>query len=194
MNKVKVGKIVRFRDEDGKFNGGLVKDLVRENNVEYAIINTLDSEMKKVKKVDLTLVAREQRGRVSTRFLNELREEIRKDNDEIGEGRPGADSSASSNVRKSSKKKLSPQEYIEELEQNLASRDRTVKEYKKRINELEEENAKLKPGGAGALNVENLVRTVKALDNALLAAAKDNVAEIVLELTTLINTFNGIEN
>lgn len=194
MNKVKVGKIVRFRDEDGRFNGGLVKDLVRENNVEYAIINTLDSEMKKVKKVDLTLVAREQRGRVSTRFLNELRAEIRKDNGEIGEGAADADSPVSSDGHKSSKKKLSLQEYIEELEQKLSARDKTVKEYKKRIDELEEENAKLKLESSGVLKMENLVRTVKALDNALLAAAKDNAAEVVLELTTLINTFNGIEN
>ena len=196
MNKAKVGKIVKFRDKDGRLNGGLIKDLVRENNIEYAIVNTLESEEAKVRKTDLILVNRQQRGRVSARFLGDLRDEIEKENANtfipVGE-----DTSAPVNDNEQyTGTKLPQQKIIKKLELKLAAREQTIKDYKTTVERLQLENEKLRAatavGSHPLLNQENLILTIKGLNNALLAASINKEGDMVLELTGIISKLNGI--
>lgn len=195
MNKAKVGKIVKFRDAEGRLNGGLIKDLVRENNVEYAIVNTLESEEVKVKKSDLILVNRQQRGRVSARFLGDLRDEIERENSNaplvIEE-----DMTSSVENERCKGTKGSQQKIIKKLELKLAAREQAIKDYKVTVERFQTENERLRGVTAGSqplLNQENLILTIKGLNNALLAASINKEGDMVLELTTVISKLNGIE-
>lgn len=197
MNKAKVGKIVKFRDADGRLNGGLIKDLVRENNVEYAIVNTLESEEAKVKKSDLILVNRQQRGRVSARFLGDLRDEIERENSNSPVAKEDSTTSASANENVQYKgTKVSQQKIIKKLELKLAAREQAIKDYKATVERLQSENDRLKSSTACSqllLNQENLILTIKGLNNALIAASINKEGDMVLELTTVISKLNGIE-
>lgn len=196
MNKAKVGKIVKFRDTDGRLNGGLIKDLLRENNIEYAIVNTLESEEVKVRKSDLILVNRQQRGRVSARFLGDLRDEIEKENANTfipivdDTSAPVNDNEPYTGTR------TSQQKIIKKLESKLVAREQAIKDYKATVERLKLENEKLRDatavGSQPLLNQENLILTIKGLNNALLAASINREGDMVLELTGIISKLNGI--
>lgn len=198
MNKAKVGKIVKFLDKDGRLNGGLIKDLVRENNVEYAIVNTLESEEAKVRKSDLILVNRQQRGRVSARFLGDLRDEIERENSNapISIGNSASAPENENEQYAGTGTKTSQQKIIKKLELKLAAREQAIKDYKVTVEKLQSENERLRGAATGSqplLNQENLILTIKGLNNALFAASINKEGDMVLELTTIISKLNGIE-
>lgn len=59
MNKVTRGNIVKFRDKEGKLNGGTVIELVRKDNEDCALINTLEGDKVIKKKSELIPINRQ---------------------------------------------------------------------------------------------------------------------------------------
>lgn len=205
MNQAKVGKVVKFYDDKGLMNGGLIKDFTRIENVDYAVINTLEGETLPVKRSDLMVVARRQPGPTSKRFLNDLKEEIVRENQKItGIEVPDilpADYNSSSPVEyQEAAKKVSQKKIIKDLERKLGVRDKALRDMEKKYNGMKEELERWKTGtmltedSQELLDQEKLIFTIKGLNNALFAATINKEGDMVLELTNIINHLNGIKD
>lgn len=82
--QIKKGKVVKFRDGNGALNGGTVVEIIKGTNGRIALINTLDGKNIQKPLGNLFLVKRQERGRISNKFLNNLSEELDKANKEAG--------------------------------------------------------------------------------------------------------------
>jgi len=84
MAKIKKGSIVKFTDSDGFLDGGTVVDFTRKDNVEYLLINNLEGKNIAMKRIDVQLIERQQRGRVPVKFMEDLKAEFHKVNEAAG--------------------------------------------------------------------------------------------------------------
>lgn len=205
MNQAKVGKVVKFNDDRGLLNGGVIKDFTRIENVDYAVVNTFEGETLPVKRSDLTVVDRRQPGPTSKRFLNELKEDIARENQlktgiEVPDARPVEYTPPSPMEYKEAAKKVSQKKIIKDLERKLDVREKALRDLETKYNGMKEELERWKAGivttesSQELLEQEKLIFTIKGLNNALLAAAINKEGDMVLELTNIINHLNGIKN
>lgn len=86
MSKIKVGSVVKFTDSEGRLDGGTVIDFLRKDNQECLLINSLEGKKIVKKRVEVSLIQRQQRGRVAASFLVDMKEEFDKANKEAGLG------------------------------------------------------------------------------------------------------------
>lgn len=186
MNKIKKGSIVKFHDADGRLNGGTVVDFTRKDNEDYALINALEGEKIVKKKSELTLIVRQQRGRVPANFMNNLKEEIRIENEEkvISHLKLVSDETPDSITVKE-------EVLVERLKTLLSQKDAIIKTQSDTISLLNERIAKFVKEKL-PLNQNNLILTVKGLSDALLASSINNEADMVQELINVIGKLNGI--
>ena len=79
MDFVKAGKVVKFIDENGEKNAGTVVEIVKQQGIKKAVINTIEGKtiIKNLK--DLYLVKNEVRGKRSISVLKEVAEESGKE-------------------------------------------------------------------------------------------------------------------
>lgn len=79
MDFVKAGKVVKFIDENGEKNVGTVVEIVKQQGIKKAVINTIEGKtiIKNLK--DLYLVKNEVRGKRSISVLKEVAEELGKE-------------------------------------------------------------------------------------------------------------------
>lgn len=205
MNQAKVGKVVKFYDDRGLMNGGVIKDFTRIENVDYAVVNTFEGETLPVKRIDLTVVDRRQPGPTSKRFLNELKEDIARENQkkigtEVLDTRPVEYTPPSPMEYQEVAKKVSQKKIIKDLERKLDVREKALRDLETKYNGMKEELERWKAGivttesSQELLEQEKLIFTIKGLNNALLAAAINKEGDMVLELTNIINHLNGIKN
>ena len=73
MSKIKVGSIVKFTDSEGRLDGGTVIDFLRKDNQECLLINSLEGKKIVKKRVEVSLIQRQQRGRVAASFLVDMK-------------------------------------------------------------------------------------------------------------------------
>ena len=76
MEQIKKGKVVKFRDGNGALNGGTVIEIIKGTNGKVALINTLEGKNIQKPLGSLFLVKRQERGRISSKFLNNLSKEL----------------------------------------------------------------------------------------------------------------------
>lgn len=187
MNKIKKGSIVKFHDADGRLNGGTVVDFTRKDNEDYALINALEGDKIMKKKSELTLIVRQQRGRVPANFMNNLKEEIRIENEEKALLEAASDelNKNAPNVR------VKEEVLVERLKTLLSQRDAIIKNQNDTISLLNEKIAELEKEKV-PLNQNNLILTIKGLSDALLASSMNKEADMVQELINIIGKLNGI--
>lgn len=79
MDFVKAGKVVKFIDENGEKNAGTVVEIVKQQGIKKAVINTIEGKtiIKNLKA--LYLVKNEVRGKRSISVLKEVAEELGKE-------------------------------------------------------------------------------------------------------------------
>lgn len=138
MNQAKVGKVVKFNDDRGLLNGGVIKDFTRIENVDYAVVNTFEGETLPVKRSDLTVVDRRQPGPTSKRFLNELKEDIARENQlktgiEVPDACPVEYTPPSPMEYQEAAKKVSQKKIIKDLERKLDVREKLSVIWKRSI-------------------------------------------------------------
>lgn len=73
---MKEGSIVKFKDRNGDKSGGTIIEFIYERGEKYALINCVDGSRVRKRASDLTLIQRQQRGRVSAKFLEDFKNEI----------------------------------------------------------------------------------------------------------------------
>lgn len=78
--RFKKGNIVKYKDRDGNKSGGTIIDIISENGEKYALINSVDGANVRKRVSDLSLICRQQRGRVSSKFMEEFKEELELEN------------------------------------------------------------------------------------------------------------------
>lgn len=91
--KFKKGNIVKYKDRYGNKSGGTIVDIIQENGEKYALINSVDGINIKKRVSDLSLIQRQKRGRVSSKFMEDFKDELETENmgntqDEIVEDKP----------------------------------------------------------------------------------------------------------
>lgn len=212
MDKVTQGNIVKFSDTAGKTNGGTVIEIIKKDNTDCALINTLEGK-KIIKKIsELIPIKRQQRGRVSAKFMSDLKDEIDSENENItAYASPAPISSGESeshisptpilendkDEKVSSSLNIEEEETILSLNNQLISKDRTIISLKESTDQLSKENEELRTkrcslSQASNANIERIKYTIKGLGNALLAASACNNEEVIKELINVIEKLNGI--
>jgi hypothetical protein len=79
MDFVKAGKVVKFIDENGEKNAGTVVEIVKQQGIKKAVINTIEGKTIVKNLKDLYLVKNEVRGKRSISVLKEVAEELGKE-------------------------------------------------------------------------------------------------------------------
>lgn len=79
MDFVKAGKVVKFIDENGEKNTGTVVEIVKQQGIKKAVINTIEGKTIVKNLKDLYLVKNEVRGKRSISVLKEVAEELGKE-------------------------------------------------------------------------------------------------------------------
>lgn len=216
MSKIKVGSIVKFTDSEGRLDGGTVIDFLRKDNQECLLINSLEGKKIVKKRVEVSLIQRQQRGRVAASFLVDMKEEFDKANKEAGLGIiPMEEKTEEVKLNIISSKQQSQKDggvsteakavppyvssYIENKVKKLTDSNKLLQ---LQIQEKDEEIAKLKEElqslrskeeSKAIANNENLTFTVKALGDALLISSLSKEGDVVAELLKIVNKLNNIE-
>lgn len=212
MDKVTQGNIVKFSDTAGKTNGGTVIEIIKKDNAYCALINTLEGK-KIIKKIsELIPIKRQQRGRVSAKFMSDFKDEINSENKNImaytspapissGESErhlsPTPTLENNKDEKASSSLNIEEEETILSLKNQLILKDQLIISLKESIDQLSKENDKLRTKNEAFsqdsnVNVEQIKYTIKGLGNALLAASTSNNEEVIKELICVIEKLNGI--
>lgn len=182
MEQIKKGKVVKFRDGNGALNGGTVIEIIKGINGKVALINTLEGKNIQKPLGSLFLVKRQERGRISSKFLNNLSKELDEANKEAGVGKEiihhdTLDAPPSQQVS-SIVNNSYENEYKEEilrLKDLLKQKDKEILE----LNEKVSENS----------NVERLKTALKGLSEAITALSiesKDTQPDTIQILTDTI--------
>lgn len=197
MNKISKGNVVKFIDSEGVLNGGTVVELLQKDNEEYALINTLDDKKIRKKLSDLHPIKRQQRGRVSAKFMDELKEEIKQEN---------ANSSfkhtmtfcVASDLEPSGTKELNvpavvePNDEVADLKRLLEEKNMIILT---KDAEIENNRCYIKDleNRLSTFNSANAAFTIKGLGDALLATSINKEGDMVQELLKIINRLNGVD-
>lgn len=197
MNKITKGNIVKFVDPDGLINGGTVVEFTKKDNEEYLMINTLDGKRVLKKKSIVSPIKRQQRGRVSAKFMEDFKEEIRIENENL----PIKEVQIIKKKMKESTDGVQigteeQDKMIDDLKKQLSDRDSVIKTLKCEIESLSEHIGLLNSriaNSSSPKNVDNLSITVKGLSDALLAASINKEGDMVQELLKIISKLNNID-
>lgn len=146
MDFVKAGKVVKFIDENGEKNAGTVVEIVKQQGIKKAVINTIEGKtiIKNLK--DLYLVKNEVRGKRSINVLKEVAEELGKEvietkipkkrdsylvvGDKVLKPLKNLDEGESENT-------IDKDEMIKDLEFKVLSLEQQLSSSKEQINDLE---------------------------------------------------------
>lgn len=212
MDKVTQGNIVKFSDTAGKTDGGTVIEIIKKDNTDCALINTLEGK-KIIKKIsELIPIKRQQRGRVSAKFMSDLKDEIDSENENItayASPVPISSGESESHIsptpilendkdeKVSSSLNIEEEETILSLNNQLILKDQRIISLKESIDQLNKENDELRTKKCSLsqysnVNIEHIKHTIKGLGNALLAASACNNEEVIKELLYVIEKLNGI--
>lgn len=215
MSNIKVGSIVKFTDSEGRLDGGTVVDFLRKDNQDCLLINSLEGRKIVKNRNDVSLIQRQQRGKVPASFLSDLKKECDKVNIQAGldiipyeekvqepvivkstqnqvKQKDGVSSEAKevppyvSSYLDNKLKKL--KEENNNLSHQIALKDEEIDRLDSEINSLRNREEK----SINSVN-ENLVFTVKTLGDALLISSLQKEGEVVSELLKIINKLNIIE-
>lgn len=215
MSNIKVGSIVKFTDSEGRLDGGTVVDFLRKDNQDCLLINSLEGRKIVKNRNDVSLIQRQQRGKVPASFLSDLKKECDKVNIQAGldiipyeekvqepvivkstqnqvKQKDGVSSEAKevppyvSSYLDNKLKKL--KEENNNLSHQIALKDEEIDRLNSEINSLRNREEK----SINSVN-ENLVFTVKTLGDALLISSLQKEGEVVSELLKIINKLNIIE-
>lgn len=212
MSKIKVGSIVKFTDSEGRLDGGTVVDFLRKDNQDCLLINSLEGRKIVKNRNDVSLIQRQQRGKVPASFLSDLKKECDKVNIQAGLDtipyeekvpEPVIVKSTQNQVKQrmgvsSEAKEVPPyvSSYLDNklsdennnLSHQIALKDEEIDRLNSEINSLRNREEK----SINSVN-ENLVFTVKTLGDALLISSLQKEGEVVSELLKIINKLNNIE-
>lgn len=194
MNKISKGNVVKFVDADGAMNGGTVVEFTRKDNEEYALINTLDGKKISKKKDSLQLIKRQQRGRISAKYMEELKEEIRIENVNTPKQSVNKEPVIEESVGQV-QVIVDESDLVKELREELLNKDVKVKTYEAELHKNREYIRSLEAqveNRPESKNVTNLLMTVKGLSEALLAASLNKEGDMVQELLKVIAKLNDI--
>lgn len=216
MSKIKVGSVVKFTDSEGRLDGGTVVDFLRKDNQDCLLINSLEGRKIVKNRNDVSLIQRQQRGKVPASFLSDLKKECDKVNIQAGLDtipyeekvqEPAIVKSTQNQVKQkdggvsSEAKEVPPyvssyldnklkklKEENNNLSHQIALKDEEIDRLNSEINSLRNREEK----SINSVN-ENLVFTVKTLGDALLISSLQKEGEVVSELLKIINKLNNIE-
>jgi hypothetical protein len=144
MDFVKAGKVVKFIDENGEKNAGTVVEIVKQQGIKKAVINTIEGKtiIKNLK--DLYLVKNEVRGKRSISVLKEVAEELGKEVIETKLPKKDSYLVVSDKVLKPLKSNkgeseniVDKDEVIKDLEFKVLSLEQQLSSSKEQINDLE---------------------------------------------------------
>lgn len=208
MSKATQGNVVKFYDIDGKLNGGTIIDIIQKDNVDCALINTLE-DRKIIKKLnELTPIKRQQRGRISAKFMDDLKEEIHTENKSIIENVTSTPTSSNDAERTPSTSPIlnndidntqPPSSNIVESDNTLLldtmiNKEMIINSQKEEISQLIKRNNDLKVQIEMFLSpqkrIETMTYTIKRLGNALLASTTNDYKEVIKELLKIIEETN----
>lgn len=132
MDFVKAGKVVKFIDENGEKNAGTVVEIVKQQGIKKAVINTIEGKTIVKNLKDLYLVKNEVRGKRSISVLKEVAEELGK---EVVETKiPKKDS-----YLVVGDKVLKPLKSNEGESENIVDKDEVVKDLEFKVLSLEQQ-------------------------------------------------------
>ena len=132
MDFVKAGKVVKFIDENGEKNAGTVVEIVKQQGIKKAVINTIEGKTIVKNLKDLYLVKNEVRGKRSISVLKEVAEELGK---EVIETKlPKKDS-----YLVVGDKVLKPLKSNEGASENIVDKDEVVKDLEFKVLSLEQQ-------------------------------------------------------
>lgn len=196
MNKITKGNVVKFIGADGLLNGGTVVEFSRKDNEEFVLLNTLDG--KKISKNinDVHPIKRQQRGRISAKFIDDLKEEIRLENANLPTEEMLAHQVAATSEEPERKEVVVPveskeSEEVSRLKGLLMEKDDIIKDRDAVIDELRWHKKDLEDKVV-YLNVPHLLLAVQGLGDALLAASINKEGDMVQELLKIINKLTGV--
>lgn len=144
MDFVKAGKVVKFIDENGEKNAGTVVEIVKQQGIKKAVINTIEGKtiIKNLK--DLYLVKNEVRGKRSISVLKEVAEELGKEVIETKLPKKDSYLVVGDKVLKplksnegESENTIDKDEVIKDLEFKVLSLEQQLSSSKEQINDLE---------------------------------------------------------
>jgi hypothetical protein len=148
MDFVKAGKVVKFIDENGEKNAGTVVEIVKQQGIKKAVINTIEGKtiVKNLKNLkDLYLVKNEVRGKRSISVLKEVAEELGKEVVETKIPKKDSYLVVGDKVLKplknpnegESENTIDKDEVIKDLEFKVLSLEQQLSSSKEQINDLE---------------------------------------------------------
>ncbi len=144
MDFVKAGKVVKFIDENGEKNAGTVVEIVKQQGIKKAVINTIEGKtiIKNLK--DFYLVKNEVRGKRSISVLKEVAEELGKEVIETKLPKKDSYLVVGDKVLKplksnegESENTIDKDEVIKDLEFKVLSLEQQLSSSKEQINDLE---------------------------------------------------------
>lgn len=200
--KIKKGNIVKFKGRDGMKTGGVVIDIIEDIHGTFALINTFDNNNVKKRVSDLSLIQRQQRGRIPKNYIEDLKEEINIENMNISESTeiPEADNGDMESVQHP----CNESDATNPIDDNSAQlRDEITllmsdnEALRKRVESVESEVRKCKRysgdcGGNDDRKVEMLKLSVIGLSDALNSLSANDNAAAISSLTNTIMMLNGI--
>lgn len=183
MDFVKAGKVVKFIDENGEKNAGTVVEIVKQQGIKKAVINTIEGKtiIKNLK--DLYLVKNEVRGKRSISVLKEVAEELGKEVTEIKP--PKKDS-----YLVVGDKILKPLGSNEVESENTIDKDKVIKDLEFKVLSLEQQlsSSKEEIDSLEKMKV-SIIHLVKALK---VRATELGESSVINELLTCILELNNL--
>lgn len=145
MDFVKAGKVVKFIDENGEKNAGTVVEIVKQQGIKKAVINTIEGKTIVKNLKDLYLVKNEVRGKKSISVLKEVAEELGKEVVETKIPKKDSYLVVGDKVLKplknpnegESENTIDKDEMIKDLEFKVLSLEQQLSSSKEQINDLE---------------------------------------------------------
>lgn len=144
MDFVKAGKVVKFIDENGEKNAGTVVEIVKQQGIKKAVINTIEGKTIVKNLKDLYLVKNEVRGKRSISVLKEVAEELGKEVIETKLPKKDSYLVVGDKVLKplksnegESENTIDKDEVIKDLEFKVLSLEQQLSSSKEQINDLE---------------------------------------------------------
>jgi len=183
MDFVKAGKVVKFIDENGEKNAGTVVEIVKQQGIKKAVINTIEGKtiIKNLK--DLYLVKNEVRGKRSISVLKEVAEELGK---EVIETKlPKKDS-----YLVVGDKVLKPLKSNEGESENIVDKDEVVKDLEFKVLSLEQQlsSSKEQINDLEKMKV-SIIHLAKALK---VRTTESGESKMINELLTCILELNNL--
>lgn len=201
--KIKKGNIVKFKGRDGTKTGGVVIDIIEDIYGMFALINTFDNNNVKKRVSDLSLIQRQQRGRMPKNYIENLKEEINIENMNISESTeiPETNNGDMETVQHSCNESdaINPIDANSvQLRDEITSLRNDNEELRKQVASVESKVGKYNQYNSDCKNddnkkIEMLRMSVIGLSDALNSLSTSDNAAAISSLTNTIMMLNGIK-